>query len=48
MQVDIDPVKLPLTTTMAAKLQSEGSQAYRRCKAIVEPPNAWSELTPGG
>ena len=41
-QVGVDAAKLPLTATMATKLQSaEGQAKYRRRKAIVEPPNAW-------
>jgi len=38
----IDPEKYPRTAAMAAKLASrEGEAAYRRRKAIVEPPNGW-------
>jgi transposase len=38
----IDPDKYPHTAAMADKLASpEGKAAYRRRKAIVEPPNGW-------
>lgn len=38
----IDPDKYPRTAAMADKLASErGKAAYRRRKAIVEPPNGW-------
>jgi transposase len=38
----IDPKRYPHTAAMADKLASqEGEAAYRRRKAIVEPPNGW-------
>jgi hypothetical protein len=38
----IDPKKYPHTAAMADKLASrDGEAAYRRRKAIVEPPNGW-------
>jgi hypothetical protein len=38
----IDPNKYPHTAAMADKLASQqGKAAYRRRKAIVEPPNGW-------
>jgi len=41
-QISIDASQLPLTAAMAVKLQSPaGGAQYRRCKAIVEPANAW-------
>ena len=40
-QAVIDADKLPHTAAMAAKLQTDGRDKYRRRKAIVEPPNAW-------
>jgi transposase len=41
-QLRIDEKKYPRTAEMAAKLQTEsGKNAYRRRKAIVEPPNGW-------
>lgn len=41
-EVKIDPQKYPHTAAMANKLASErGATAYRRRKAIVEPPNGW-------
>lgn len=40
--VKIDPQKYPRTAVMANKLASaRGEAAYRRRKAIVEPPNGW-------
>ena len=40
--VKIDPGRYPRTAAMAEKLASErGKAAYRRRKAIVEPPNGW-------
>lgn len=40
--VKIDPQKYPPTAAMADKLASaRGEAAYRRRKAIVEPPNGW-------
>lgn len=40
--VKIDPNKYPRTAAMAEKLASkQGKAAYRRRKAIVEPPNGW-------
>lgn len=40
--VKIDPQKYPHTAAMADKLASApGKAAYRRRKAIVEPPNGW-------
>lgn len=40
--VKIDPQKYPRTAAMADKLSSDrGKAAYRRRKAIVEPPNGW-------
>lgn len=37
-----DPQRSPRTAAMAAKLQTrEGKAAYRRRKAIAEPPNGW-------
>lgn len=41
-EVKIDPQKYPRTAAMADKLASaRGEAAYRRRKAIVEPPNGW-------
>jgi hypothetical protein len=40
--LQIDPKRYPHTAAMADKLASrEGEAAYRRRKAIVEPPNGW-------
>lgn len=40
--VKIDPQKYPHTAAMVGKLGSDrGETAYRRRKAIVEPPNGW-------
>lgn len=40
--LQIDEKKYPRTAEMAAKLRTEsGKAAYRRRKAIVEPPNGW-------
>lgn len=41
-QLKIDETRYPRTAEMAGKLQTEGGkEAYRRRKAIVEPPNGW-------
>lgn len=41
-QLKIDEGQYPRTAKMAAKLQTKaGKEAYRRRKAIVEPPNGW-------
>jgi len=47
-QAVIDAVKYPHTAAMAERLQSEpGKAAYRRRKAIVEPPNGWIKAVLG-
>ena len=44
----IDAQKYPHTAAMAARLQTdEGKAAYRRRKAIVEPPNGWIKAVLG-
>jgi hypothetical protein len=44
----IDADKYPHTAAMAARLQTdEGKAAYRRRKAIVEPPNGWIKAVLG-
>jgi transposase len=46
--VRFDAGKYPRTAAMHDKLQSaEGSQAYRKRKWIVEPPNAWIKAVLG-
>jgi transposase len=41
-QAEIDTEKYPHTAAMAKRVATpEGEQAYRRRKAIVEPPNGW-------
>lgn len=41
-QLKIDAAKHPRTAAMAARIQTEAVKAaYRRRKAIVEPPNGW-------
>ena len=41
-QLKLDEQKYPHTAKMADKLRTEtGKEAYRRRKAIVEPPNGW-------
>ena len=47
-QAAIDADKYPHTAAMAQRLQSEpGKAAYRRRKAIVEPPNGWIKAVLG-
>lgn len=44
----IDAAKYPHTAAMSERLQSEsGKAAYRRRKAIVEPPNGWIKAVMG-
>ena len=41
-QAEVNAAKYPQTAAMAARLQTrEAKAAYRRRKAIVEPPNGW-------
>ena len=47
-QVTIDANKYPHSAAMAQRLQSEQAKAaYRRRKAIVEPPNGWIKAVLG-
>jgi transposase len=47
-QVAIDADKYPRTAAMAERLQTaEAKAAYRRRKAIVEPPNGWIKAVLG-
>jgi len=47
-QVAIDADQYPHTAAMAARLQtSAAKEAYRRRKAIVEPPNGWIKAVLG-
>ncbi len=47
-QADIDAEKYPHTAAMATRLQQEETKAaYRRRKAIVEPPNGWIKAVLG-
>jgi transposase len=47
-QAAIDAEKHPHTVAMAARLQTAaGKDAYRRRKAIVEPPNGWIKAVLG-
>jgi hypothetical protein len=47
-QVAIDADKYPHSAAMAQRLQSEQAKAaYRRRKAIVEPPNGWIKAVLG-